>query len=106
MTAHEDKLEQPKETCGLMLTFKGGVGVKVNLKATKKEVIEKIQESLAVGRTDLVQLETANPDEQEVCMFDPKEIVIAMVKKEFVIGDRIVKAQLASPGAPPDGFRH
>ena len=38
----EKELEQPTETCGLMLTFEGGVGVKVNLKATKEEVIDAI----------------------------------------------------------------
>ncbi|KKL17062.1 hypothetical protein LCGC14_2489330 [marine sediment metagenome] len=102
----EEKLEQPTETCGLMLTFEGGIAVKINLKATKEEVVETIQRSLSAGCQDLIQFETANPDEEEVFLFDPKKTFVAIIKKEFLMGGRIVSAQLASPGAPPSDFKH
>ena len=101
----ERELEQPTEACGLMLTFEGGVGVKVNLKATKEEIIIAIQESLSTGRQDLIQFETSNPDEEEVLLFGPKKILAVILTKEFLIGSRIVKAQLASPGPNPN-FKH
>jgi hypothetical protein len=103
----EEKLEQPTETCGLMVTFEGGVAVKVNLKATKQRVIEKIQDHLSKGRQNLVQFETANPDEEEVCMIDPKRILLMLLKKEFIMqSGRIVSASMASPGVPPQKFEH
>ena len=102
----ERELEQPTETCGLMMTFEGGIAVKVNLRSTKQKVIEKIQNHLSKGLQNLIQFETANPDEQEVCMFNVNKVLIAMVKKEFVIGNKIVPASLGSPGAPPQNFRH
>ncbi len=103
----DEKLEQPVETCGLMLTFEGGVGVKVNLKATKQRVIEKIQDHLSKGRANLVQFETANPDEEEVCMVDPRKILVMLLKKEFIMqSGRIVSASVAAPGVPPADFRH
>ncbi len=102
----DEKLEQPVETCGLMLTFEGGVAVKVNLKSTRQRVIEKIQDHLSKGRENLIQFETANPDEDEVFLFDPKKTFVAIVKKEFLMGGRIVSAQMASPGVPPQKFEH
>jgi len=104
----DEKLEQPTETCGLVLTFVGGVGVKVNLKATKQEVIDAIQESLSVGRQDLIQFETTNPEGEEVCMFSPKTVLAVILTKEFLMqSGRIIPAQMASPGAPPtSNFKH
>ena len=103
----KEKLEKPVETCGLMLTFEGGIGVKVNLKAAKQKVIEKIQNHLSKGLTNLVQFETANPEEEEVCMIDPKRILLILLKKEFIMqSGRILPAHLASPGVPPSDFRH
>ena len=109
----ERELEQPTETCGLMMTFEGGIAVKVNLRSTKQKVIEKIQNHLSKGfwrfkrkTQNLIQFETANPEEQEVCMFNVNKVLIAMVKKEFVIGNKIVPASLGSPGVPPQRFDH
>ncbi|KKK75522.1 hypothetical protein LCGC14_2872860, partial [marine sediment metagenome] len=88
-------------------TLEGGVGVKINLRATKEEVISAIQESLSTGRQDLIQFTTSNPEEEEVCLFDPKRVLLALVKKEFIMSSgRIVQAQMASPGANPNQFKH
>lgn len=103
----EDKLEQPEETCGLMVTLEGGIGITVNLKATRQRVIEKIQTHLAKGLANLVELETANPDEEEVFLLDPKKILSVLVKKEFMISSgKIVSARMGSPGVPPQKFEH
>ena len=103
----EDKLEQPVETCGLLITYEGGVAVKINLKATKEEVIQKIQNWLSADIKTLIQFETSNPDEEEVFLFEPKKILVVVLKKEFVFASgRIVSAQMASPGAPPSDFKH
>jgi hypothetical protein len=102
----DEKLEKPTETCGVVLTFEGGVGVKVNLKATKQRVIEKIQDHLSKGRANLVQFETSNPEVEEVLLFEPKKILAVILTKEFLMGGRIVPAQLASPGASIPDFKH
>ncbi|KKL15690.1 hypothetical protein LCGC14_2503080 [marine sediment metagenome] len=103
----DEKLEKPEETCGLMLTLEGGVGVKINLRATKEEVISAIQESLSTGRQDLIQFTTSNPEEEEVCLFDPKRVLLALVKKEFIMSSgRIVPVQMAAPGVDPNQFKH
>ena len=103
----EEKLEQPTETCGLMLTYEGGVGVKVNLKATKEEVINAIQNWLSSDINTLIQFETTNPDAEEVLLFEPKRILAVILTKEFLMqSGRIIPAQLASPGAPPSDFKH
>ncbi|KKM95799.1 hypothetical protein LCGC14_1184600 [marine sediment metagenome] len=100
-----EKLEQPKETCGLMVTLEGGIGVTINLKTTRQRVIEKIQHHLSKGLTNLVELETANLDEEEVCLLNPNKILIALIKKEFIIGQsRILKPQLGSVN--PNDLRH
>ncbi|KKK72817.1 hypothetical protein LCGC14_2900070, partial [marine sediment metagenome] len=92
---------------GLMLTLEGGVGVKINLRATKEEVIEAIQKSLSTGRQDLIQFTTSNPEEEEICLLDPKRVLLALVKKEFIMSSgRIIPAQMASPGANPNQFKH
>ena len=38
------KVEEPKEICGFMAAMEYGVAQKVNLYATREEVIEKIQD--------------------------------------------------------------
>jgi hypothetical protein len=103
----DEKLEQPTETCGLVLTFVGGIGVKVNLKSTKQRVIEKIQDHLSKGRQNLIQFETTNPEGEEVCMFNPKTVLAVILTKEFLMqSGRIVPASMAVPGAPPQEFKH
>ncbi len=103
----KETIAKPEETCGLMLTLEGGVGVKINLRATKEEVISAIQESLSTGREDLIQFTTSNPEEEEVCMFNPKKVLAVILTKEFLIqSGRIVQAQMASPGANPNQFKH
>ncbi len=103
----DEKLEKPVETCGVVLTFEGGVGVKVNLKATKQKVIEKIQIHLSKGLQNLVQFETTNPDVEEVLLFEPKKILAVVLTKEFLVqSGRILPANMASPGVPPTDFRH
>lgn len=102
--ATEGKLEQPKETCGLMLVFKGGVSTQVNLAATKQEVIDIIQDNIIHNLDGLIQFKTSNPDEQEICLFDPKELLVVMVKKEFVMASG--KIISASMGENPNKFRH
>ena len=100
----EDKLTQPKETCGLMVTLEGGIGVTVNLKTTRQRVIEKIQTHLSKGLVNLVEFETANPDEEEVCLLNPNKILIALIKKEFVTSSgRIIQASMAQN---PADFKH
>ncbi len=100
----DKKLEQPKETCGLMVTLEGGIGVTVNLKATRQRVIEKIQTHLSKGLVNLVEFETANPDEEEVCLINPNKILIALIKKEFVTSSgRIIQASMAQN---PADFKH
>ena len=94
----DETLEKPKESCGLMLTLEGGVGVKINLRVTKEEVIKKIQDRLSANINTLVQFNTANLDEEEVCLFDPKRILLVLVKKEFIFSSgRIIQAQMAAP---------
>ncbi len=101
------EIAKPEETCGLMLTLEGGVGVKVNLKVTKQRVIEKIQEYLLKGHQDLIRFETTNPEAEEVCMFNPKKVLAVILTKEFLMqSGRIVQAQMASPGANPNQFKH
>ncbi len=103
----DEKLEKPEETCGLMLTLEGGVGVKINLRATKEEVISAIQESLSAGRQDLIQFTTSNPEEEEICLLDPKRVLLALVKKEFIMSSgRIITAQMAATGVDPNQFKH
>lgn len=102
-----EELEKPKETCGLILTFEGGVGVKINLKATKEEVIDAIQNRLSAKKDGLIQFQTSNPDEEEVLLFEPKKILAVILKKEFIFSSgRIVPASLASPGVDPQTFKH
>ena len=81
----DEMIEQPKETCGLMLVMEGGVSTTINLFTTKKEVISKIQNHISSQIDGLIEFETANPDEQETFLFDPKKVMIAMIKKEFII---------------------
>ena len=102
----EKGLEKPTEACGLVMTFEGGVGIKINFKSTSQKVIEKIQEHLSKGRANLIQFETTNPNEQEVCIFNPNKILAIIVTKEFVMGGRIVPATLASPGVNPNDLKH
>ena len=100
----DKKLEQPEETCGLMVTLEGGIAVKVNLKATRQRIIEKIQTHLSKGLANLVEFETANPDEEEVCLLNPNKILVALIKKEFVMSSgRIVQASMAQN---PADFKH
>lgn len=100
----DEKLEKPKETCGLMLVFKGGVSTQVNLSVKKGEVISKIQDFISAGIQGLVQFNTANPNEEEICLFDPKEILVVMVKKEFIMtSGRIVQP---GPNVNPERFKH
>ena len=81
----DETIEQPKESCGLMLVMEGGVSTTVNLFATKEEVISKIQNYISAKIDGLIQFETANADEQETFLFDPKKVMIVMIKKEFII---------------------
>lgn len=107
----DEKLEQPKENCGLMLVLEGGVSTTINLAATRKEVLDKIRDGftsksrwLKRNRNTLIQFKTANPDEEEVCLIDPKRILVAMVKKEFTISTgKIIPATM---GQNPAGFKH
>jgi len=103
----DEKLERPEETCGLLITFEGGVGVKINLKAKKEEVVEKIQNWLSSDINTLIQFNTANPDEQEVCLFNPKKVLLALLKKEFIMtsGKIITAQQMAVPGANPNEYK-
>ena len=104
----EEKLEQPEETCGLLITYEGGVGVKVNLRAKQEEVIDKIQNWLSSEVKTLIQFETSNPDEVETCLVSPNKILFMLVKKEFIMeSGRIVSANLVAPGAlPTSNFKH
>ncbi len=99
--------EEPevRETCGVIVFVLGGLNTTVNLFATRKEVIDKIQDHLSVGRTDLIQFETANPDEQELFLIDPKKILFMMVKKEFLISGNVVPVKF-DPRITKTPFRH
>ena len=104
---NDETIEQPRESCGLMVTYEGGVGVKVNLKATREEVIEKIQNWLSSDVKTLIRFETSNPDEQEDCLISPNKILLILVRKEFIMeSGRIVPASMASPGVNPASFKH
>ena len=81
----DETIEQPQETCGLMIVMEGGVTTTVNLFTTKEEVISKIQNYISDELNGLIEFKTANPDEQETFLFDPKKVMIAMIKKEFII---------------------
>ena len=101
---NDETIEQPKETCGLMLFLEGGIQTTINLFATRDEVVEKIQIYLRDGVDDLVEFKTANPDEQETFLVNPKKILFLMVKKEFVISTgKIVPASMAQN---PANFKH
>lgn len=106
----DDTIEQPKETCGLMLTLEGGIGVKVNLKHTREEVIKKIQDHLTSKEADLptfglIQFNTLNPDKEEVCLFDPKKVLLVLVTKEFLFSSgKIIQASVIED--PDKLFRH
>ncbi len=104
----KETIAKPEETCGLMLTLEGGVGVRINLRATKEEVISTIQNRLSAKMDGLGQFTTSNPEEEEVFLFDPKRVLLALVKKEFIMSSgRIVPVQMAAPGAPPtSNFKH
>ena len=102
-----EKLAQPKETCGLMATFENGVGVKVNLKTTRQRAIEKIQTHLSKGLANLVEFETANPDEEEVCLLNPNKILVVLIRKEFTIEEEHSRILRPQPGAVnPNDLRH
>ena len=104
ITMTDETIEQPKETCGLMVTYEGGVGVKVNLKATQKEVIDKIQNWLSSNVKTLIKFETTNPDEQEDCLISPNKILFMLVRKEFIMeSGRIVPASMVQN---PASFKH
>ena len=78
-------LEQAKETCGVMLVMEGGVSTTANISETKERVIEAIQKHLENNDTGLLSFITANPDDEEIFLFDPKRILIVMIKKEYII---------------------
>ena len=100
----DETIEQPKETCGLMLFLEGGIQTTINLFATRDEVVEKIQTYLDEKERGLIEFNTANPDEQEIFLVDPKRILFLMVKKEFVISTgKIVPASIAQN---PANFKH
>ena len=78
-----------RETCGLMVFVVGGLNTTVNLFSSREEVLKKIQDHLSAGRTDLIEFETSNPDEQELFLIDPRKILFMMVKKAFLISRNI-----------------
>ncbi len=99
-----ETIEQPKENCGLMLVLEGGVSTTINIAATRQEVVDKIQDGFFSDLHSLIQFKTANPNEEEICLIDPKRILIAMVKKEFTISTgKIVPATM---GQDPSSFKH
>ena len=103
----DETIEQPKEACGLMVTLEGGIGITTNLKATRQRVIEKIQTHLSKGLANLVELETANPDQEEVFLLDPKKILCVIVSKKFPITggeSKILRPKLGAIN--PNDLRH
>lgn len=97
------ELETAQESCGLMLVLEGSVQTTINLRATKEEVMDAIQDHLSVGRTDLLKFRTAEESNEEYCLFDPKKIMLAVFKKEFVIQSGKIQPVQMIPGKPPGG---
>jgi len=97
------ELEKATESCGLMLVLEGSVQTTINLHATKEEVMNQIQEHLAIGRTDLLKFKTAEEGSEEYCLFNPKKIMMAVFKKEFVIQSGKIQPVQVIPGTPPGG---
>jgi len=93
-------LEKAVESCGVMFVLEGSVQTTINLYATKEEVMNEIQEHLSAGRVDLLKFRTATPDAEEYCMFNPRKVLLAVFKKEFVIQNKIQPVQVI-PGKVP-----
>ena len=54
----DDTIEQPKETCGLMIIMEGEVSTTINLFAKKEEVISKIQNYIEAQINVQIQFDT------------------------------------------------
>lgn len=96
-------LEKATESCGMMIVMEGSVSTKINLRATKEEVMDAIEEHLSHGRVDLLKFQTAQTDENEYCMFDPRKIMFSVFTKEFVIESGKIQPVQIIPGTPPGG---
>ncbi len=91
MMEDPEKIEEPKEICGFMAAMEYGVAQKVNLYATREEVIEKIQDFRSNPDVNtMIEFRTANPDTEETFLIDPKRIILSVVTKEFIIGSNVV----------------
>ena len=101
----KEKIEGPKEICGFMAAMEYGVAQKVNLFATREEVVEKIQAFRSSGVNTMIEFKTANPDTQETFLIDPKRILLSIITKEFIIGGNVVPISQVT-GQAPSNYRH
>ena len=87
----EKKEEEPREVCGLMLVTEFNMQTKVNLFATKDEVIKAIQEHLAEGRTGFLEFNAADSSGTEAtCLFDPRRVIFSMLTRELILKGNVV----------------
>jgi len=96
-------LEKATESCGMMVVLEGSVSTKINLRATKEEIMDAIQAHLLTGSDELLKFQTAQTDGDEFCMFDPRKIMFAVFTKEFVIESGKIQPVQIIPGTPPGG---
>ena len=104
-TSEETEIKGPKEICGFMAALDYGVAQKVNLFATREEVVKKIQDHRSAGRVDLIEFKTANPDTEETFLIDPKRIILSIITKEFIIGSNVVPISQVT-GKAAGNYRH
>jgi len=96
-------LEKATESCGMMVVLEGSVSTKINLRATKEEVMDAVQAHLLSGSNELLRFQTTQPDENEYCMFNPKKIMFSVFTKEFVVESGKIQPVQIIPGTPPGG---
>ena len=91
MMEDPETIEEPKEICGFMAAMDYGVAQKVNLYATREEVVKKIQDHRSNPDVNtMIEFRTANPDTEETFLIDPSRILLSIVTKEFIIGSNVV----------------